>query len=51
MGDQRIRAYNLNGVPALMVNGKYVVNAGSAGSQEAMIDVVNFLIEKERAAN
>ncbi len=50
-GDQRIRAFGLNGVPALIVEGKYVVNATSAGSQEAMIDVVNYLIEKERAAN
>tara|TARA_B100001250_G_scaffold404238_2_gene419889 strand:- start:878 stop:1510 length:633 start_codon:yes stop_codon:yes gene_type:complete len=50
-GDQRIRAFQINGVPALIVNGKYVVNASTAGSQEAMIDVVDFLIEKERAGN
>ena len=47
-GDQRIRKFGINGVPALIVNGKYVVNATTAGSQDKMIDVVNFLIEKER---
>jgi len=48
--DKRIRSFRINGVPALIVNGKYVVNASSAGGQENMTDVVNFLIEKERAA-
>ena len=50
-GDKRIRAFGLNGVPALVVNGKYVINGTMAGSQEAMLDVADYLIEKERSAN
>jgi len=48
--DQAAQLYGLTGVPALVVNGKYMVNASLAGgSNEKMLDVVNFLIEKERA--
>jgi len=43
------RDYGIDGVPAVIVNGKYRTNASMAGSQEAMLDVVNFLIAKERA--
>jgi len=48
-GDKRIRSFEIRGVPALIVNGKYVIDASSAGSQEAMVDVANFLIEQERS--
>ena len=50
-GDQRIRSFSISGVPALIVNGKYVVTGSTAGSAEAMTDVVDFLIAQERAAN
>ncbi|WP_221793511.1 thiol:disulfide interchange protein DsbA/DsbL [Oceanobacter mangrovi] len=50
-GDKRIRAFHISGVPALIVNGKYVVSASSAGGQDKMTDVVDFLIAKERAAS
>ena len=49
-GDQRIRDFKINGVPALIIQGKYVVNSTTAGSQEAMLKVADFLIAKERAA-
>jgi len=49
-GDQRIRAFKISGVPALIVQGKYVVSASSAGGQNKMLDVVDYLIEKERQA-
>ncbi|MAD44578.1 MAG: hypothetical protein CMI02_17020 [Oceanospirillaceae bacterium] len=49
-GDQRIRAFKISGVPALIIQGKYVVDATSAGSQANMLKVADFLIEKERAA-
>jgi thiol:disulfide interchange protein DsbA len=39
--------YGINGVPALIVNGKYLVNSTTAGSHEAMLDVANRLIEQE----
>lgn len=47
-GDKRIRSFRIGGVPALIVNGKYVIDASSAGSQEEMLNVADFLIEQER---
>jgi thiol:disulfide interchange protein DsbA len=41
--------YEITGVPAIVVNGKYKTNGTLAGSQEKMIDVVNLLIKKEGA--
>lgn len=49
-GDQRIRAFKISGVPALIVQGKYVISASSAGGQHKMVDVADYLIEKERQA-
>lgn len=46
----RIQAYRVTGVPTLVVNGKYKVDGAMAGSQEGMLEVVEFLVEKERAA-
>lgn len=48
--DQRIRAFGINGVPAIIVQGKYVVDASSAGGQRNILKVVDYLIEKERQA-
>ena len=42
--------YGISGVPALIVNGKYRTSARLAGSNQKMLEVVDFLIEKERAA-
>lgn len=47
-GDKRIRAYRVSGVPAVVVNGKYLVDASSAGGQRNVFKVVDYLIEKER---
>ena len=41
--------YKLNGVPAIAINGKYLVSASMAGSFENMIKIMNYLIEKETA--
>ena len=41
--------YNLNGVPAVAVNGKYLISASMAGSYDNMIKIMNYLIEKEKA--
>jgi len=49
-GDKRIRAYQITGVPALIVQGKYLISSSSAGGQDKMLDVVDFLVEKERTA-
>ncbi|MBL6814759.1 MAG: thiol:disulfide interchange protein DsbA/DsbL [Pseudomonadales bacterium] len=44
------RAYGITGVPMMIVNGKYRVGARMAGSNQGMLDVVDFLVQKELAA-
>ncbi|MFM7784776.1 MAG: thiol:disulfide interchange protein DsbA/DsbL [Gammaproteobacteria bacterium] len=48
--DARQRSYRITGTPEMIVNGKYRVSARLAGSPEAALKVVDFLVEKERAA-
>lgn len=45
------QAYGITGVPTMIVNGKYRVDGRMAGSNQGILDVVNFLVEKELAAN
>ncbi len=47
---QMTKEYAINGVPALIINGKYRTSASEAGSHEAMLKVADRLIEQERAA-
>lgn len=47
---QKERKYGYNGVPAIIVNGKYRTSASMAGSNDRLIEVVNFLVNKELAA-
>jgi protein dithiol oxidoreductase (disulfide-forming) len=43
-----LRELGVSGVPALIVNGKYLVNIqGSVDSQQTMLDVADFLLGKE----
>ncbi|WP_330924563.1 thiol:disulfide interchange protein DsbA/DsbL [Candidatus Sororendozoicomonas aggregata] len=44
-----IRGYGLAGVPAIVIDGKYVVEPAMAGSLENMTKVSDFLISKVRA--
>jgi thiol:disulfide interchange protein DsbA len=44
------RAYRVSGVPALVVDGTYRVDGRMAGSNAAMLEVVNHLVAKQRAA-
>jgi thiol:disulfide interchange protein DsbA len=45
----RMREYKVNGVPNLIVNGKYRVSAGEGvATQAEMLKVADFLIAKER---
>jgi len=44
-----IKDYEISGVPAITVNGKYLVSASMSGSYDNMIKIMNFLIEKESA--
>jgi|GEM_PF-220784 len=41
-------ASGINSVPTIVVNGKYRVNGSTAGSNKKMLEVVDYLIEKER---
>ena len=41
------KRYGHRGVPAVIVNGKYLVSASAAGSNERMIQIINFLVAAE----
>jgi len=43
------RRYQLSGVPAIVVNGKYITGVTEAGGRDELFEVVDFLIEKEKA--
>ena len=45
--DSLVRRYRITGVPAVVVNGKYVTGADMAGGEARLFEVVNFLVEKE----
>ena len=45
----KIRGARVTGTPTMLVNGKYRVTASMAGSHEATLEVVDYLIEQERA--
>ena len=44
------QAYEIDGTPANAVNGKYITAPHMVGTREGAIQVMNYLIEKERAA-
>lgn len=46
----RTMAYRITGTPAMIVNGKYQISGQSAGSNAKMLEVAQFLVEKERQA-
>ncbi len=47
--EKRMQDYEIRSTPNMIVNGKYLVTTGeNVQTQEAMLDVVNFLVEKER---
>ncbi len=43
-------AYQINGVPVLIVNGKYRFDIGSSGGPQKALQVADYLIAKERSA-
>lgn len=47
---QKERKYGHTGVPAVIVNGKYRTSGSMAGSYKRMMQIVDFLVEKERQA-
>lgn len=46
----RAKAAKISGTPEMLVNGKYRISTRKGFSQAEMLQVVDFLIEKERAA-
>ena len=46
---QKEKRYGHRGVPAVIVNGKYLVSASLAGSNERMIEIMNYLVSQELA--
>ena len=48
--DSRGKAYRSGGVPAIIINGKYRIEGGMAGSNSNILRVADYLIEKERKA-
>ena len=48
--DARARGARITGTPEMVVAGKYRVGTRKAGTQADMLKIVDFLIEKERAA-
>ena len=48
--DARGRVYRITGTPTMIVDGTYRVDARMAGSHGNMLEVVDFLIERQRSA-
>ncbi|MGB0466054.1 MAG: thiol:disulfide interchange protein DsbA/DsbL [Pontibacterium sp.] len=48
-GDSKVRGYGITGVPSMVVNGKYRITAQMAGSPAKMLEVVDYLVAKERS--
>lgn len=48
--DAHGRMYRVSGVPAMIVNGKYRVDGRLAGNNTRMLQVVDYLVERERVA-
>ena len=44
---QKEKRYGHRGVPAVVVNGKYLVSASQAGSNERMIQIMDYLVSQE----
>jgi protein dithiol oxidoreductase (disulfide-forming) len=49
-GDAQARAFRITGTPTMVVQGKYRIDGQMAGSNAAMLEVVDFLLAKERNA-
>jgi thiol:disulfide interchange protein DsbA len=44
---RKVNDYKINGVPAIAVNGKYLVTGSMAGNYDNMIKITQYLVEKE----
>lgn len=48
--DALVQAYQIDGTPSLVVNGKYRITGQSAGGMPQMIEVAKYLVDKESKA-
>lgn len=48
--NQRAQSYGINGVPSMVVDGKYMVSTTQAGNYENMLKIVDDLVKQARAA-
>ena len=48
LADARVRAYGIQGVPALVVNGRYVTGVSQAGGESQLFALLSELIETSR---
>jgi protein dithiol oxidoreductase (disulfide-forming) len=48
--DARVRSYRLSGVPAIVVNGKYLARVDTAGGFDALLALINHLVALEADA-
>ncbi len=46
-GKKKQAAYKIQGVPTVIVNGKYMTSGSMSGSYENMIKIINYLLAKE----
>ena len=46
---QRAQSYGINGVPSIVIDGKYLVSTAQAGNYETMIKTVDELVKQLRA--
>jgi len=49
--ERKVDQYSLSGVPQFIVNGKYRVDPVRAGGRREMLDVVEYLVNRERASS
>lgn len=50
--EAKMREYQVRSTPNMIVNGKYLISTGNAvPTQQEMLEVVNFLVEKERSSS
>ena len=46
--DRLTKAYQISGVPAFVVNGKYVTSPSMTGSYQKLFEVIDYLVHKEQ---
>lgn len=44
---KKMKEYRIQGVPSMVINGKYLTSGSMAGSYDNMVKITNYLIEKE----